>query len=103
MNDSTLPGYMHPDLWLDEGHAVEFITLPGDDEPCGGIVWHRNSTPDPNFPWCAAGFYWRDVPGKLSPGPRWQLVSREPLHLEPSLLCVCGAHGFIRGGKWIPA
>ena len=32
------------------------------------------------------------------------LVSREPLHLEPSLLWrCCGLHGFVRGGAWIPA
>ncbi|KUN34842.1 hypothetical protein AQJ30_27630 [Streptomyces longwoodensis] len=32
------------------------------------------------------------------------LVSREPLHLEPSLLWqCCGTHGFVRGGEWIPA
>jgi hypothetical protein len=32
------------------------------------------------------------------------LVSREPLHLEPSLLSnCCGLHGFVRGGEWIPA
>lgn len=32
------------------------------------------------------------------------LVSREPLHIEPSILCpVCGDHGFIREGKWVVA
>lgn len=32
------------------------------------------------------------------------LVSREPLHLEPSLLWqCCGLHGFVRNGQWIPA
>jgi hypothetical protein len=32
------------------------------------------------------------------------LVSREPLHLEPSLLWnCCGLHGFVRNGKWAPA
>ena len=32
------------------------------------------------------------------------LVSREPLHLEPSLLWqCCGTHGFVRDGVWIPA
>lgn len=30
------------------------------------------------------------------------LVSRDPLHLEPSLLWAdcCGTHGFLRGGQW---
>lgn len=32
------------------------------------------------------------------------LVSRDPLHVEPSILCpVCGDHGFIREGRWVPA
>lgn len=29
------------------------------------------------------------------------VVSREPLHIEPSVLCVdCGLHGFVRDGEW---
>ena len=32
----------------------------------------------------------------------WDLVSTQPLHVEPSLLCrACGHHGFIRGGRWV--
>jgi hypothetical protein len=32
------------------------------------------------------------------------LVSREPLHLEPSLLWTCcGLHGWVRNGTWEPA
>ena len=33
------------------------------------------------------------------------LVSREPLHLEPSIgwMACCGRHGFIRNGLWEPA
>lgn len=56
--------------------------------------------------WCPTGA--RSLDG----GPRWTgagtadhtLVSREPLHLEPSLLWpCCGTHGFVREGKWISA
>lgn len=42
--------------------------------------------------------------------PRWvpaggaghDLISRDPLHLEPSILwpSCCGKHGFIRDGQW---
>lgn len=33
-----------------------------------------------------------------------QLVSEDPLHIEPSILCTaCGDHGFIRGGVWANA
>lgn len=33
------------------------------------------------------------------------LVSREPLHLEPSVYWpgCCGLHGFIRDGRWVDA
>lgn len=34
----------------------------------------------------------------------WEAHSLEPetLHVEPSLLCSCGDHGFIRAGRWWP-
>lgn len=35
-------------------------------------------------------------------GAVWQVVSFDPIHVEPSLLCSCGDHGFIRGGLWWP-
>lgn len=34
---------------------------------------------------------------------KWMVESWEPLTVSPSLLCSCGHHGFIRGGRWIPA
>lgn len=35
--------------------------------------------------------------------PVWDLVSEDPLHVEPSLLCrTCGDHGWIRNGLWVP-
>lgn len=49
--------------------------------------------------------------GQMSPGwvpltglMAWTIVKREPLTLSPSLLCpLCGHHGFIREGRWVPA
>ena len=42
--------------------------------------------------------------GSQPPERTWQLVSLRPLTLSPSLLCrICGDHGFIRDGKWVPA
>ena len=38
------------------------------------------------------------------PGRSWKLKSREPLTLTPSIQCtVCGNHGFVTDGKWVPA
>lgn len=40
----------------------------------------------------------------LLPNGPWTIVSRDPLHIEPSILCgACGFHGFIRSGRWEPA
>lgn len=46
-----------------------------------------------------------DVQRQVDPtSPKWTVESWEPLTLSPSLLCrACGDHGFIRGGKWVPA
>jgi hypothetical protein len=33
---------------------------------------------------------------------RWQVLCMEPLTLSPSLLCHCGDHGYIQGGRWEP-
>lgn len=97
-----LPSWADPDLWLDEDHALEWLTRKGESEPYGAHIWHR---PGPNKRqlsatpgWCLGTFQWNGTTG-----PNWTLVSRDPLHVEPSILCGCGEHGFIRDGKWIPA
>lgn len=34
----------------------------------------------------------------------WQVESLDPLTISPSILKTeCGLHGFIRGGRWVPA
>lgn len=81
----------------DLGHNVRagIRRLPGETEPDGVYYEHP----------CAPGFCGYDyVPLKPSWEDGWDLISEEPLTLSPSLLCrACGHHGFIRGGKWIPA
>lgn len=87
-----------PDLWGPEGTRAL-------DDVAGVYVGptFRKDTQNPTWwHWCT-----RDqstqVPGWAAAGTgRHQLVSEEPLHLEPSLLCGdCGTHGFIREGRWI--
>ncbi len=37
-------------------------------------------------------------------GDGHRIVSRDPWHIEPSILCPdCGTHGFVRDGVWTPA
>lgn len=35
--------------------------------------------------------------------PTWDVVSWDPPTFTPSVLCRCGDHGFITGGRWVPA
>jgi len=33
-----------------------------------------------------------------------RVVTEDPLTIDPSILCPdCGAHGFVRDGRWVPA
>ena len=86
---------------IDIGHDVKimFTTRQGSDDRIGLIESHR--APDGRE---CGGSVTFDVPGAEGlPGPRWTLHSLDPLHIEPSILCSCGHHGWIRGGRWCPA
>lgn len=40
----------------------------------------------------------------INSGKYHKLITKDPLHIEASVLCpACGDHGFIRGGRWVPA
>jgi len=69
------------------------------DEWVGITEWHK----DREGTLCG-GWVPFDVPGidEFYRKNAWQVVSLDPLHIEPSLLCSCGNHGFIRNGKWEP-
>lgn len=42
-------------------------------------------------------------PYPSTPEP-WVLEVREPISMSPSVAYTCcGLHGFVRGGKWVPA
>jgi hypothetical protein len=71
--------------------------------------WLAEETNPTFWHWCAA---LADVPEEHTVTGQWvaagtaahTLVSREPLHLEPSLLWqCCGLHGFVRDGRWTDA
>lgn len=44
------------------------------------------------------------VEPKLATGSCWNLTSRDPITLTPSIAYrCCGLHGFLTDGKWVPA
>jgi hypothetical protein len=89
------------DLDLGGTHRVWFYT---DDtgQRTGLIDAHQHKTdPDGWHHHSSVLFDLPGVDGYSSPGrPLWQVHSLGPLHLEPSLACTCGDHGFIRAGRW---
>lgn len=89
-------------LWLDDDNALVFIRWKDEAEPYMANWFHRASAKDKG--WCMGGFAWRKPEGLDATWTPWTLESWEPLTVSPSLLCMgCGAHGFIREGKWVPA
>lgn len=103
--DWTDIGHGHKVHWAswrpDRELNPQYAHLP-DVEHAQLSVYHRRA--DNGEP-CMGGAMIDTVPDVVR-GPErdlWQLVSLEPLTLSPSLLCVCGDHGFIRDGQWVPA
>lgn len=82
-------------VYLDEHHAYRLVKEHDSDNWAGITEFHWTGDH-----WCA-GF----VPFKShNPDHGWDVISLEPLHLEPSLLCrLCGSHGWIRSGAWFQA
>lgn len=88
----------HPDRELNPQYAdrpdIEWIGViihhprPDNGEPCSGLVTF-------------------DLPGVaelVGPDrPLWTVASFEPLTTTPSVLCrICGDHGYITDGAWVP-
>jgi hypothetical protein len=102
------------DLDLGDGHTLRWVSFAPDrsiaknaetyanvpDDPrCGAIVTH---TTDKTETGLCEGYIGLN-PAVNTTRATWQVESWEPLTLSPSLLCSCGDHGFIRGGKWVRA
>lgn len=89
---------------IGHGHVIEYVRDPNGT----AIGLHDYHDRPDGSGRCAAGFVFFDIPEAQSymatKANSWQVESREPLTLSPSLLCrACGDHGFIRAGRWVPA
>lgn len=73
--------------------------LDRDDNWIAITHWHKNS----EGKLCGGWVPFNVESEYILPGtPKWEVESREPLTMSPSLLCGCGNHGFIRNGRWEP-
>lgn len=97
-----------PGQVLDLGHdvLVQFQTRAASGDLVVGFI-ETHPTPDGTGCHGQVTFDLPETQDLL--GPKWQLVSLDPLHIEPSVLCGtnagvggCGHHGFIRGSRWEP-
>lgn len=90
-----------PPRVVDLGHDVRIMLTHR--QPGGPPIGFIESHPTPEGRGCSGQVVF-DVPEADGlGGPRWTLHSLDPLHIEPSVLCSCGHHGFVRDGAWVPA
>lgn len=85
--------------WEDIGHDVR-IRRAFIDERLAGVDYEHPAKGACN----GKDFYIPCAADGIVAEKHWRLHSEQPLTLSPSLPCpVCGHHGFIRDGKWVPA
>lgn len=81
---------------LGHGHLAVFTT-----NQAGATIGLIDIHHKPDGAPCEGSIGWTE---REPESRRWTLISLDPLEVSPSLLCkLCGDHGFIRGGRWIPA
>lgn len=89
---------------MDLGHGVTLeFTSWHEYERAGYLQTHQRA--DTGEECWSGGMF--DLPGireHFPEGALWQVECWEPLTLSPSMLCrICGNHGFVREGRWVPA
>lgn len=88
---------------VDLGHDTFYTKIYKDGEWVAIHEWHKEDG-DEHYSAGFIAFTGRTKPEWWAGSPTWEVLSEDPLTLSPSLACQnCGHHGFIKGGKWIPA
>lgn len=93
--------------WVDIGSSVfvETYTCPHrGSTPSGALVRFGGTLDDEGYDRddvCVGGVSWCPE----CKGPTWELLSLDPLHIEPSIRTTCHNHsehhGYIRNGRWV--
>ena len=83
--------------WIDLGSGHSYAWFYHNGVRVGLIERH----PRPDGAGDCRGTVWTDG---AHGDENWNIVSETRLTLTPSILCtICGNHGFVRDGKWVPA
>lgn len=105
---------------LGSGYTYRTFTCEGnDDEPIGLIItgpappqcpYRNTSATDAGPNRCGGGLHFENSPERFvrkpdgTMRPRWKVVSKNPLSLQPSIKCKCeGQHGYITNGRYVNA
>lgn len=92
-----LESFDHIEWTHDLGHGHRLKFYESDGQRAGALVLHPRKN---GAGWCFSGIGFNGVAGQTK---GWTVEQVEPLTLSPSLHCrVCGDHGFIRNGQWVP-
>ena len=110
---------MNDDLDLGNGVTLRFVRWAPDRElnpqydgipdveKYGAVLSHHHHVVAGDEPLLCEGYvtFDGDVQRRLDPTGRamWKVESWDPLTLSPSIVSPCGLHGFVRGGRWVPA
>jgi hypothetical protein len=97
MSASSCPYEVGAKFDLGQGVQLELTGRHGREGVWGGVLSHVKGEGR------CEGYVHFDLPDQWKQTDVWQVHSWNPLHLEPSFLCHCGFHGFIRAGKWVAA
>jgi len=88
------------DLDLGDGHWLDWSEWQG--QRCGGIITHTTTKTETGF--CSGAFWLASFTGYEHGHPKWQMSGTfERPTLNPSFMCHCKDHGFVRDGKWVRA
>lgn len=94
--------------WVDVGSGVYYKThtCPHREESSGALIRYGGGPDDEGYDRddvCVGSISWCSD----CSGPTWELVSLDPLHVEPSIRTTCREHpehhGWIRDGRWTDA
>lgn len=84
---------------LGQGHSVAWVWREEASREHGipaGLIERHGS--------CRLYVTWAPSDGCDDGETVFRLVSLQPLHVEPAVVCpLCGATGAIRDGKWVPS
>ena len=98
MSDQNEWPEVHQEIDIGNGVTITFVEYDGE------VVGLNEAHKDKHGNKCFGYVAFDGSQYTPKDAPKWKVISKDPLTLEPSILCrKCGNHGFIRNGRWVAA